>query len=410
MNYLSGDNSHEDYQQTQLGHLPISWEIIELGQLAEVKGGKRLPKGHSFAESATKFPYLRVTDFEGNSIKFENLKYLNPDDADRLQRYIITSEDVYISIAGTIGLTGIVPKELSGANLTENSARLIIKDKNILDKHYLAKILSSDLGQTEISSRTTKTSQPKLALMRIKQIPIPLPRLPEQKAIAHILSTVQRAKEATEQVIQATKELKKSLMKHLFTYGAVSIEEAPKVKLKETEIGMVPEEWEVMSIEELLDDDIIHEIQDGNHGEKHPKQKDFTNAGIPFLTANCIRNSKVLFNVAKLLDEKWLKKLRIGFARPNDVLLTHKGTIGESAILESAHQVVILSPQVTYYRVKDTNKLNPLYLLTTFQSESFISQLKAYASTQSTRAYVGIKNQGALIISLPSPNIQKQII
>ena len=50
------------------------------------------------------------------------------------------------------------------------------------------------------------------------------------------------------QVIQATKELKKSLMKHLFTYGAVSLEEAPNVKLKETEIGMVPEEWEVIEL------------------------------------------------------------------------------------------------------------------------------------------------------------------
>jgi len=69
------------------------------------------------------------------------------------------------------------------------------------------------------------------------------PSLPEQSAIAKVLSTVQDAKEKTDAVITATKEFKKSLMKHLFTYGHVSLEEAENVPLKETEIGMVPEGW-----------------------------------------------------------------------------------------------------------------------------------------------------------------------
>jgi type I restriction enzyme S subunit len=74
---------------------------------------------------------------------------------------------------------------------------------------------------------------------------IPLPPLSEQKKIAYVLSTVQEAKEKTEDVIKATKELKKSMMKYLFTYGPVSLEEVEKVPLKETEIGLIPEEWEM---------------------------------------------------------------------------------------------------------------------------------------------------------------------
>jgi restriction endonuclease S subunit len=82
---------------------------------------------------------------------------------------------------------------------------------------------------------------------------IPLPPLEEQKAIAGILSTVQSAIEKTEKVINALKNLKKSMMKHLFTYGPVAEEEAEKVELKETEIGLIPKHWEVMRLGEVAE-------------------------------------------------------------------------------------------------------------------------------------------------------------
>jgi type I restriction enzyme S subunit len=189
--------------------------MTKVGNIAEVRGGKRLPKGVAFADTVTPFPYLRIVDFHDGSIRNNELKYLTPETQNTINRYTISKNDIYISIAGTIGLVGTIPDELDGANLTENAAKLVIRDA-VVDKDFLVHYLASERGRVQIEALTTKTTQPKLALARIQQIVIPQPPIEEQRAIALVLQAIKAAKHARVKELALEQERKEALMRHFF--------------------------------------------------------------------------------------------------------------------------------------------------------------------------------------------------
>jgi type I restriction enzyme, S subunit len=222
------------------------WQCTTLGHVAQVKGGKRLPKGEKFADTVTPFPYIRVTDFANFGIDTSDLRYLTPETRATIERYTISKNDVYISIAGSIGITGMIPARLDGANLTENAAKLVLNE-DVIDSRFLMYYFASEVAQTEIRGQTVKNAQPKLALARIASLSIPLPPLPEQQKIAAVLGLVQRAIEQQERLIALTTELKKALLHKVFTEGHRGESQ------KQTEIGPVPESWEVSKLADLFE-------------------------------------------------------------------------------------------------------------------------------------------------------------
>ena len=115
-----------------------------------------------------------------DTVSLDNLQYVPNDIYSSISRYIINKEDVYITVAGTIGRIGKIPKELDGANLTENADRLVIR---IINQDWLIRFLKSNLIQNQIAEATTKVGQPKLAILRIQKLLIPLPPIAEQKRI-----------------------------------------------------------------------------------------------------------------------------------------------------------------------------------------------------------------------------------
>ena len=180
---------------------------------------------------------------------------------------------------------------------------------------------------------------------------------------------------------------------------------------KETELGKIPKEWDFFSVGELIEQSIIEKPLDGNHGGIHPKGTDFVDKGIPFIMATDIKNGKVDLVNCKFITKKQADSLNKGFAITDDVLLTHKASLGRTAIVgEIETPYIMLTPQVTYYRVKDKNKLNNTYLKYFFDSPAFQDTLLNHGDSGSTRAYVGITAQRDLPVCLPLTPVQKAIV
>ena len=166
---------------TEIG-LPSSWAWAYIDDVAIVQGGKRLPNGATFSKQPTDHVYIRVTDMKNGTINSDDLRYIAPEVHRAISRYTINRNDLYITIAGTIGqkLDESPNPRHDGQNLTENAAKIVFRG---LDPNYLCMALGSDVVQEQFRDKTKQMAQPKLALKRILGARFPLPPLAEQRRI-----------------------------------------------------------------------------------------------------------------------------------------------------------------------------------------------------------------------------------
>lgn len=179
---------------------------------------------------------------------------------------------------------------------------------------------------------------------------------------------------------------------------------------KQTEIGMIPEDWNFTTVSQLVHDGVLDKPLDGNHGNIHPKSGDFVSYGIPFVMANNIREGRVDLSNCSFIRKEQADSLKKGFSLPGDVLLTHKATIGNTAVVgDLPFEYIMLTPQVTYYRVADRTRLSNFYLRQFFDSAPFQSVLLSM-SGGGTRSYIGITAQLQLPVVVPGSIVEQRAI
>ena len=193
--------------------LPEGWVWCRLGEICEIKGGKRLPKNSSFSDTPTNHIYIRVADMKNSTVLLEDLKYIDDEVFEKIKNYLISKEDLYLTIAGTIGEVGIIPNDLDGMNLTENAAKLTeIK----ISRLFLMYCLSSNFCRQQFFSGFHQVAQPKLSLETANKTQLPLPPLAEQHRIAQkveqLLAIVDTIEQLQEQLKSDVKQAKNQVL------------------------------------------------------------------------------------------------------------------------------------------------------------------------------------------------------
>ena len=342
---------------------------------------------------------------------------VNPE-ADGVERYVagehMETENVHIRKWGMVGDGYLGPAFIRGfrkGQVLYGSRRTYLKKVAVADwdgvtanttfviEAVEGKLLQELLPWLMLSERFTKHSvqeskgstNPYINFPDIAKFEFDLPPLDQQRRIAEILWAVDAAASATTEVFTSAESYRNVFLRDAFD------------KLNNKQLRF-------RTVQDLIDAGVIESPQDGNHGELHPTAKDYVPEGIPFVMANDIQDGRLALNTCKRIPEAVARKLRIGFAKPGDILLSHKGSIGLTTVVpDSVGDFIMLTPQVTYYRVKDSMRLRPKFLLAVLNSEQFQRVFQVRAK-QSTRDYIGILAQRELPVSIPDVDEQDRIL
>lgn len=234
-----GNVRGDTVKDTEIGQLPVEWDVCPLGELAE-----KPQYGFTASAADTQIgpQFLRITDIQDGGVNWATVPYCDRLDSD-LEKCRLRDGDLVVArIGATTGKSYLIT---APPNAVFASYLIRIRTKGGLLPEFLHQFTNSAGYWRQINEAKGGRLKQGVNIPNLQNLKVPVPPLPEQRAIAQVLRTVQRAKEATEKVLAATKQLKQSLLRHLFTYGPVPFDQADQVELKETEIGPMPGHWEV---------------------------------------------------------------------------------------------------------------------------------------------------------------------
>jgi len=150
-------------------------------------------------------------------------------------------------------------------------------------------------------------------------------------------------------------------------------------------------------------------VQDGNHGEYRPRRNEFVESGVAFIRAADMSDGRVRFDRASNINEVAAKRITKGIGRPGDVILSHKGTVGKVALAPDDAPLFVCSPQTTFWRTLNPQKIDRRYLYVFLRSPIFRQQLASRAGETDMAPYVSLTSQRGFRVALPPIEDQRRI-
>ncbi len=390
---------------SEVMNVPEGWEEQQISQVAEVVGGgtpkrdndENWKNGTIYWATPTDITAIKDSNFILNT-KEKITKYGLLNSSSKL----LPKDSILLTSRATIGTRKINKVPMC---TNQGFTSLIPKEDNTLYLYYML-----DMYKRQMYSRANGTTFPEISRTEVKNIKVVLPKLEkEQKKIAKILSTLDQTIEATQKLIAKERNIKKGLMHDLLTNG---IDENGKIrspqthKYKESELGLIPEGWEVVSFK-----DANIELIDGDRGTNYPKSSDFLDYGYClFLSAKNVTKKGFSFKENQFITKKKDDELRKGKLQKQDIVLTTRGTVGNLAYYtdDINYSNIRINSGMIILRNKNS-KINTDFLYLLLRSSIFESQvlLTVFGSAQ---PQLTVKEMEKFLVVYPkAEKEQKQI-
>ncbi len=363
--------------------MPSHWNRVPLGSISRVVTG-RTPVTSEKRYWDGPVPFITPGDLNGNLIL-------------KAERTITQSGlevskglprgTVLVSCIGYVGKVGMVGCPVAATNQQINA---VIPDESKVDNWYL--LFAFMFLEPYFNNLARVTTVPILNKSNFEAALIPLPPLPEQRAIARALRAVQAAREARQRELALERERKAALMDHLFTHGTRG------EPTRQTPIGEMPESWEVVKLGEI----VRQKITDGVH-----QTPEYVDNGIPFVTAKDIVDNRIDFSqCARITDEEHRILSQRVHPETGDVLLTKVGTVGNVALVNGGQEFSIFV-QVALIKPKPV-EVESGYLFYALQSQDVQSEIRKRSSL-STMQFIGTQKIATVKVPIASRDEQRAI-
>ncbi|WP_322794107.1 restriction endonuclease subunit S [Bellilinea sp.] len=380
------DDLPDGFQMTELGPLPKEWRVVGLGEVVEKT--RQLDPGKNPDWS---FKYIDVSSVDNELLRIITYQNFIGEKAPSRARKSIKAGDVlFATVRPYLKRVAMVPSELDGHICS--TAFCVLRAKSEIDAYYLFFAVSQDSFVQRVAEHQRGSSYPAVTDQDVLRQFIPLPPLAEQRAIAHVLRTVQRAKEAADGVIAALKDLKKSLMQHLFTYGPVPVTERERVAMQESELGPLPAHWRVVR---------LGEVAEKTRQLDPCKTPDwsFKYVDVSSIDNESLRITRCQSFIGKEAPSRARKQIKFG-----DVLFaTVRPYLKRIAMVPSELDGQICSTAFCVLRAK--SEIDACYLFFAVSQESFVQRIVEY---QRGSSYPAVTDQDLLRELIPLPPLDEQ--
>lgn len=324
-------------------------------------------------------PYVRVVDIQDGKVRSQSLRRTSATIAQQYRRSTLQPGDVLLSIRGHVGRVAIVPSELDGANITQDTARLAPNEK--VNQRYLFWAFSSSDVKNWMNGRIKGVAVTGINLGDIKELPIPLPLLSEQKRIADILDKADAIRRKRQEAVSVHGIL-----------GASAFLEFFGDPLKN------PQGWKLETLETVSS-------QDGRGLKRGPfggalKKEIFVDQGFKvYEQKHAIADD---FTIGSYyIDEDKFDEMEAFSVRPNDLIVSCSGTMGRVAIVPESAEPGIIN-QALLRISPDTSKLSSLYLKMLLETTPVQRHLYGFSRGSGLKNFPPMSEVRSLPVPIPS--------